>query len=95
MTNPEKKTDLLALLLLFWAVLLMIVISLWPFFLLNPQTNKSDHTAASLLMWSMSAAFVRGCGFKPRHWLPRWLLGTPAAVITAVAALLRLFLLSQ
>lgn len=34
----------------------------------------------------MSAGFVRGVGFIPRHWLPRWLLGAPAAWSALVLA---------
>ncbi len=34
-----------------------------------------DHGLLTLVMWGLSAGFVHGVGFVPRHRLPRILLG--------------------
>ncbi|MBP3222100.1 MAG: hypothetical protein J6M43_08720 [Neisseriaceae bacterium] len=74
--------------LLLWALVLMVVLSLAPFLLVKPQDGSADHTLSSLLMWSMSAAFVRGFGFIPKNRIARYLLGTVAAIATTLAALI-------
>jgi predicted membrane protein len=44
-----------------------------------------------LVFWAMSAGFVRGVGFVPRHAAPRWLLsGWACALALAGAAALKL-----
>lgn len=73
--------------LLLWGLVLMVVLSLAPFLLVKPQDGSADHTLSSLLMWSMSAAFVRGFGFIPQNRFARYLLGTFAVMATATAAL--------
>lgn len=72
--------------LLIWGIVLMVVLSLAPFLLVKPQDGSADHTLSSLLMWSMSAAFVRGFGFIPQNRFARYLLGSFAVVISAVLA---------
>lgn len=73
--------------LLMWGIVLMIVLSLAPFLLVKSQDGSADHTLSSLLMWSMSAAFVRGFGFIPQNRFARYLLGTFAVMATTAAAL--------
>jgi predicted membrane protein len=48
-----------------------------------------------LIFWSMSAGFVRGVGFIPRHWLPRLLLSSLACGLALGLALVRLALLGR
>lgn len=72
---------------------LMLGISLQPQWLTNAE-GLADHTAAMLLMWAMSAGLVRGVGFVPQHWLPRWLLGLPAMALALLAALWRIVLIN-
>ncbi|MBR2252747.1 MAG: hypothetical protein IJ881_10330 [Neisseriaceae bacterium] len=84
-TLPDAKMQPV---LLLWALVLMVVLSLTPFLLVKPQDGSADHTLSSLLMWSMSAAFVRGFGFIPQNRFARYLLGTVAAIATTLAALI-------
>ncbi len=84
------RTRPLALLL---GVGLMLGISLQPQWLATPA-GVADHPAAMLLMWAMSAALVRGVGFAPRHWLPRWLFSAPAMGLALLAALWRIVLIN-
>lgn len=74
--------------LLAWAIILMVVLSLAPFLLVRPADGKADHMLSFLLMWSMSAAFVRGFGFIPKNRLARYLLGTLATLSSALLALI-------
>ena len=48
--------------------------------------GKPDHTIAMLIFWSMSAGFIRGLGFIPKHRFFRWIFGGWAALLTFVAA---------
>lgn len=68
---------------------LMLGVSLQPQWLATPA-GVADHPAAMLLMWAMSAALVRGVGFAPRHWLPRWVFSAPAMWLALLAALWRM-----
>ena len=49
-------------------------------------TGGADHTLATLLFWSMSAGFVRGVGFVPRHAALRWLFSGWACAAALIAA---------
>ncbi len=89
MSEPAR-TRPLALLL---GVGLMLGISLQPQWL-TTAAGVADHPAAMLLMWAMSAGLVRGVGFVPQHWLPRWLLGLPAMLLALLAALWRIVLIN-
>lgn len=89
---PQNKIDVypevkMQPILLIWALILMVVLTFAPFLLVKPQDGSADHTLSSLLMWSMSAAFVRGFGFIPQNRFARYLLGTFAVMATATAAL--------
>ena len=46
--------------------------------------GRADHGLALLLFWAMSAGFVRGVGFIPRHWSWR-LLFSGWACLAALA----------
>lgn len=53
--------------------------------------GKADHDLASLLFLAMSAGFVRGVGFVPRHTLWRWLFsGWTCGAALLLAAVVRL-----
>ncbi len=68
------------------ALLIMLAGTLYPPLLAGPD-GRADHVLAGLLFWSMSAGFVRGVGFVPRHAAPRWLLSATAAFGALAAAL--------
>lgn len=71
------------------ALLILVVMTILPG-LATDAAGRADHPAAMLLFWAMSAGFVRGVGFIPLHWLPRWLLSGYASSAALLAALLRL-----
>jgi predicted membrane protein len=54
------------------ALTIMLVGTLYPPLMLN-SSGKADHVLATALFWAMSAGFVRGVGFVPRHLAWRWL----------------------
>lgn len=62
------------------ALLIMVGGTVYPPLLANAQ-GKADHALLMLLMWAMSAGFVRGVGFVPdaRGW--RWLFSGWACVV--------------
>jgi len=65
---------------------IMVVGTLYPP-LMARSTGGADHTLAALLFWSMSAGFVRGVGFVPRHSAARRLFsGWACAAALVVAA---------
>jgi len=70
------------------ALLLLVLMTVWPRIATNLQ-GQADHSMAMLLLWSMCAGFVRGVGFVPLHPLPRWLLSTPACLLALALAALR------
>ena len=71
------------------AAIIMLVLTVLPG-LATDAAGRPDHGTASLLFWSMSAGFVRGVGFIPRHPLPRWLLSTAACMAALGMAGLRI-----
>lgn len=59
--------------------------------LMADSLGHADHRLAMALCWAMSAGFVRGVGFVPRHGLARALFcGWACALGLAVAGLLKL-----
>lgn len=59
--------------------------------LMADATGRADHWLATALLWAMSAGFVRGVGFVPRHAPWRWLLSGPAvALALSLASFIRL-----
>ncbi len=74
-----------------WGLVVMVVINISPMVLIDSTTGKTNHWMVMFLLMSMSASFVRGVGFVPKHALPRVLLGALAAVLyAAIAAVLYL-----
>ena len=69
------------------AIAIMLVATAYPPLMVDAH-GKADHNVALALFWSMSAGFVRGVGYVPRHRVARWLLGAPAAWATFALALL-------
>ena len=68
---------------------LMLGITAYPGALVRAD-GRADHLAATLLCWAMAAGLVRGVGFIPRHWVPRWLLSGVACALALTLGLLRL-----
>ena len=54
--------------------------------LMARSTGGADHLLATLLFWAMSAGFVRGVGFVPRHAALRWLFSGWACSAALIAA---------
>ncbi|MFT7724630.1 MAG: cyd operon YbgE family protein [Roseateles sp.] len=48
--------------------------------------GRADHGLAMLLFWAMSAGFVRGVGFVPRHRAWRWLFSGRACLAALAIA---------
>ncbi|MEY8876550.1 MAG: cyd operon YbgE family protein [Leptothrix sp. (in: b-proteobacteria)] len=66
---------------------IMLGATAYPFMMAN-AAGRADHRLALLLLWAMSAGFVRGVGFIPRHRLARALLsGWACSAALALAAL--------
>ncbi|KAB2928552.1 MAG: hypothetical protein F9K30_00800 [Dechloromonas sp.] len=89
--HPAPEAPRLAALPLTIGLVLLIVMTILPG-IATDAGGRADHTAALLIFWSMSAGFVRGVGFIPRHWLPRLLLSAQACAIALGLAGIRLFL---
>ena len=64
---------------------IMVAGTLYPPLMAKP-TGGADHMLATLLFWSMSAGFVRGVGFVPRHAALRWLFSGWACAAALAAA---------
>ena len=88
----RPKPPGMALLPLAVALVLLVVMTILPSVATDAH-GKADHPAALLIFWAMSAGFVRGVGFIPLHWLPRWLLSGYGCAIALALALLRLTLI--
>ena len=73
----------LAFLPLMIAIVITLVLTIYPL-VLSKADGKADHLAATLLFWAMSAGFVRGVGFVPKHRVLRLLLSTTACVLLFV-----------
>ncbi len=52
------------------AVTLMLGGTIYPLIFAGAD-GAADHGLATALFWAMSAGFVRGVGFIPRHWVWR------------------------
>lgn len=63
--------------------------------LATDAAGRADHPAALLVCWAMSAGFVRGVGFLPRHPLPARLFSTPACLFALALAVWRLHAIGQ
>jgi len=71
------------------AIAIMLGITAWPAALSGPQ-GGADHWAAMALFWAMSAGFVRGVGFVPRHVAWRLLFSGAACLLGSLLSLFRL-----
>lgn len=60
---------------LFTALTLMLLVTLMPRALTLEDGRPLGHGILMLVMWGMSAGFVHGVGFVPRHATLRILLG--------------------
>ncbi len=78
----------MALLPFLIALLLLVVMTVWPA-IATDRNGRADHLLAMALLWAMSAGFVRGVGFVPLHRMPRWLLSTPACLLALALAAFR------
>ncbi len=61
------------------AIAMMLLVTLLPRGLTTDSGSPVNHGLLMLIMWGMSAGFVHGVGFVPRHPLLRALLGPVAA----------------
>lgn len=60
--------------------------------LATDASGQADHFSALLLFSAMSAGFIRGVGFVPRHPALRWAFSEEASLFYFSLALLRLSL---
>lgn len=67
------------------ALLLMLAGTVYPPALADAQ-GRADHALAMAWFWAMSAGFVRGVGFVPRHWLWRWVFSGWSCLLGLVVA---------
>lgn len=88
MTKPPVSAGMAPLALLA-GLALLAALTVYPA-LATHADGRADHTGALLLFWAMSAGFVRGLGFIPEHWLPRFLFSGLACLLALLLALLRL-----
>ncbi|WP_395701784.1 cyd operon YbgE family protein [Aquabacterium sp.] len=61
------------------ALAIMLAVTAYPPLLAH--AGRADHGLALLLAWAMSAGFVRGVGFVPRHGAWRWLFSGRAMLL--------------
>lgn len=72
------------------ALLIMVVGTLYPPVMAD-AAGHADHRLAMALFWAMSAGFVRGVGFVPRHLVWRWLFsGWACSAALVLSAYLKL-----
>lgn len=74
----------IALFPLIIALSICLFVSIYPQLLV--QKGIANHGAASLLFWAMSAGFIRGVGFIPKHIVPRLLFSTYACLMSVLGA---------
>jgi predicted membrane protein len=70
---------------LFVALTLMLGGTMYPLVFAHAD-GTADHGLAVALFWAMSAGFVRGVGFVPRHWVWRLLFSGWSCVAGLVLA---------
>lgn len=87
-------TSTIRLLPLLAAIVIMLGITAWPAALSGPQ-GGADHWAAIALFWAMSAGFVRGVGFVPRHRAWRLMFSGGACLLGIALAAARMALLNS
>lgn len=84
-TKAEEPTSI-ALLPLSIAMIIGLGISIFPQPLIN-ASGQANHAAASILLWAMSAGFVRGVGYIPKHRIWRWLFSGWACALGLVVSI--------
>jgi len=73
-------------------LLIMLGATIYPLLMTN-AAGQASHSLAMVLFWAMSAGFIRGVGFVPRHVVWRWLFSGWACVSAlGLAALVKLSL---
>ena len=87
----ETSTPRMSWIPLFIGLSLLAGLTVFPGIAATPK-GHADHVAASLLLWSMSAGFVRGVGFIPHNRPGRYLLSFGACIIALALAVLRIYL---
>ncbi len=87
-TTPEHTPP--APLALSAAILIVGVLTVYPHALTGAD-GRADHLGMMLVMWAVSAGFVRGVGFVPRNRPGRLLLGRGAMALALVLGALRLY----
>ena len=78
--NVQAANPGIALLPLVIAIVLALLLTIYPPILTTPQ-GRADHAAATLALWAMSTGFIRGVGFVPKHVVPRVLFSTAACLL--------------
>lgn len=89
MDDEQNGLPGMALLPFLVALVLLGLLTVWPA-IATDTDGRADHLTALLLLWSMSAGFVRGVGFVPQHLIPRWLLSGGACLVALALAIVRL-----
>lgn len=82
LSAPPARVHLPSLAL---ALVVMLAATVYPP-LLADASGRPDHRVATALFWAMSAGFVRGVGFVPRHAAWRWPFSGWACVAALVLA---------
>lgn len=84
---PPSRLNLLSLTV---ALIIMVGGTVYPPVMAD-ASGRADHGLAMALFWAMSAGFVHGVGFVPRHRVWRWLWGgASVAAALGVALVLKL-----
>jgi predicted membrane protein len=68
------------------AVAIMLGGTAWPWLMVRAGGARADHGLTLLLLWAMSAGFVRGVGFVPGRLVWRWLFSARACALALLAA---------
>lgn len=92
--QPAAEASGIAWLPLFIAIAITALMTVYPNVLVTDAAGngRADHMSAVLLFWSMSAGYVSGVGFIPRHRLPALLLSGRASLLALALALICVFL---
>ena len=85
---PAVNDPLPGWLALLVAMAILLGVTLYPPFLAGRQ-GGADHGMLLSLCWAMSAGFVRGVGFVPRHRLAHMLLSGWAVLLALAIFLLQ------
>jgi len=85
--QPAAAQPCVAWLPLALAIAITLGLTIYPLLLLSAN-GLADHRAALFAFWAMSAGYVRGVGFIPRHRLLRWIFSTGACLSSLAVAIL-------